>query len=233
MEKAALFWSGGKDCAFALHTVIKEKKYQVETLVTTLNRQFRRISMHGVREEMLDKQAEALQIPILKMWVGDIPTNENYEIELIKTYKQLKSQGIDVIIFGDIFLQDLRLYREKLLSEAGLKGYFPLWKRDTGELIKDILAHGFRTVTCCINTAYLDKSWEGRELNKTFIDGLPPGVDPCGENGEFHTFCFDGPIFNQPIKFKKGKEKYSPLVIKDVITERETGFWFVDILEDE
>lgn len=229
MEKAALFWSGGKDCAFALHIVKQERRCHVETLVTTLNRKFGRISMHGVRETMLDRQAEALRVPLHKMWVDDIPSNEHYEEQLIKTYAELKEQGISTIIFGDIFLEDLRVYREKLLAEAGLKGYFPLWNQDTAELIQTNLALGFRTVTCCVNTAFLDRSWVGREIDQRFVDALPSQVDACGENGEFHTFCFDGPVFSREITFTLGEEKFTPLVIRNSISEQSTGFWFIDL----
>lgn len=230
MEKAALFWSGGKDCALALYTVNQEGNYHVETLVTTLNKQFSRISMHGVREEMLDRQAQALGIPLFKMWVGDIPTNENYEEELIKTYRQLKDQGINVIIFGDIFLEDLRVYRENLLKQAGLTGCFPLWKKDTAELMRDSLALGFRTITCCINTSHLDKSWVGKEMTEMFIHELPAGVDACGENGEFHTFCFAGPVFKERIDFKTGAKEYRPLQINTGGEKTEVGFWYADLL---
>jgi len=229
MIKAALFWSGGKDCAFALYKVLTEKKYYVETLVTTLNEQFGRISMHGVREEMLDKQAEALNIPLFKMWVGNVPTNENYEEALIKTYKELKGQGIDVIIFGDIFLEDLRVYRENLLKKAGLTGYFPLWGKDTSELMRDSLAHGFKTITCCISTLHLDRSWVGKEMTEMFINELPAEVDACGENGEFHTFCFAGPVFKKQIDFKIGAEEYRPLQINTTKDEKDVGFWYVDL----
>ena len=230
MENAALFWSGGKDCAFALHRVLEEKKFHVKTLVTTLNEKFGRISMHGVREELLDRQAEALQLPLFKMWVKDVPANESYEEELLRVYARLKEQEISVIIFGDIFLEDLRAYREKLLSRAGLRGHYPLWGRNTAELIWEILGAGFRTITCCISTSHLDRTWLGREIDTTFIDELPSEVDPCGENGEFHTFCFAGPVFNQQIKFEKGVEEYRPLHIRSTNEKNEVGFWYLDLV---
>ena len=230
MENAALFWSGGKDCAFALHRVLEEKKFHVKTLVTTLNEKFGRISMHGVREELLDRQAEALQLPLLKMWVTDVPANESYEEELLRVYARLKEQEISVIIFGDIFLEDLRAYREKLLCRAGLTGYYPLWGRNTAELIWETLGAGFHTITCCISTSHLDRTWLGREINTAFIDELPSEVDPCGENGEFHTFCFAGPVFNQQIQFEKGVEEYRPLHIRSTNEKNEVGFWYLDLV---
>lgn len=229
MKKAALFWSGGKDCAYALYKVLESEKYHIDTLVTTLNRQFGRISMHGIREEFLDKQAEALNIPLFKMWVGNVPTNENYEEELIKTYKQLKNRGVEVIIFGDIFLEDLRTYREDLLKKAGLTGYFPLWGQDTKKLMRDSLAKGFKTITCCVSTSYLDRPWVGKEINEVFLNELPPEVDACGENGEFHTFCFAGPVFKEQIDFKIGAEEYRPLQINTTSADKEVGFWYVDL----
>lgn len=230
MEKAALFWSGGKDCAFALHHVLKEKNYRIEMLVTTLNSEFRRISMHGIREDVLDRQAAAAGIPLHKMWVDSTSTNESYEKALMQTYCWLKEHGITVIIFGDIFLEDLRVYREDLLKRAGLKGYFPLWKKNTRDLILEALDRGFRTVTCCINTSYLDRSWLGKEVDGTFIKELPHGVDPCGENGEFHTFCFAGPVFDKEITFAAGRKEYKPLQINTVNKQEEAGFWYLDII---
>lgn len=227
MEKAALFWSGGKDSAYALYKAQQERKYEIITLVTTLSIKYERISMHGVRAELLDKQAAATGIPLLKMWAPDIPTNEAYEKVLLETYAQLKGAGITTVIFGDIFLADLRKYREDLLSKAGLKADFPLWEQSTSVLPDMFLSAGFRTVTCCISTEHLTKEYLGRELDATFFKQLPASVDPCGENGEFHTFCFDGPVFKEPVSFTKGEERYVPLKIN---AEKETGFWYIDLL---
>lgn len=229
MKKAALFWSGGKDCAYALHKVLTDNDYHVETLVTALNSEYRRISMHGIREELLEMQAQALNIPLLKMWVGNVPTNENYEEELIKTYKELKLRGIEVIVFGDIFLEDLRIYRENLLKKVGLTGCFPLWGQNTTKLMRDSLAMGFKTITCCISTSNLDRSWVGKEINEVFLAELPPEVDACGENGEFHTFCFAGPVFKEQIDFKIGAEEYRLLQINTTSADKEVGFWYVDL----
>jgi uncharacterized protein (TIGR00290 family) len=229
MEKAALFWSGGKDSAFALYTVLQQQQYEIVTLVTTLNSRHERISMHGVRESMLDLQAAALQLPLLKMWVPDIPSNEVYEQVLLATYAGLKKAGITTIIFGDIFLEDLRQYREAQLQQAGLQAYFPLWQQPTPALANRFITTGFKTITCCISTAYVTKAQLGKLFDAAFLAALPPGTDPCGENGEFHTFCFDGPIFSQPVLFTTGEEKYVPLVVQTETTAKETGFWYIDL----
>ncbi|HCN84754.1 MAG TPA: diphthine--ammonia ligase [Sphingobacteriaceae bacterium] len=229
-QKAALFWSGGKDSAFTLYTIQKKyPQFDIVLLVTTVNQEFKRISMHGVREEMLDKQGEAIGIPLQKMRVPNEPTNSAYEKALHLTLSGLKESGIDFIVFGDIFLEDLKEYRDRILKAHDLTGVYPLWKKDTSVLIKDFISSGFHTITCCINNAYLPKSWLGKEINKAFINDLPEGVDPCGENGEFHTFCFEGPIFNQPITITKGEEKFVPLNIKTDSSEKETGFWYIDL----
>jgi uncharacterized protein (TIGR00290 family) len=229
MEKAALFWSGGKDSAFALYTVLQQQQYEIVTLVTTLNSRYQRISMHGVRESLLDQQAAALQLPLLKMWVADIPSNKVYEQVLLATYAGLKQAGISTVVFGDIFLEDLRLYREAQLQQAGLKAYFPLWQQPTLPLIQRFIATGFQTITCCISTASITKAQLGQVIDETFLAGLPPGTDACGENGEFHTFCFDGPIFSQPVLFTTGEEKYVPLEIHTETSSQETGFWYIDL----
>jgi uncharacterized protein (TIGR00290 family) len=233
MEKAAIFWSGGKDAALALYKVQQEGHYQVETLVTTMNATFKRVSMHGVREEMIEKQAAAIGIPLFKMWMPDISTNEAYETVLLSTFDTLKDQGITTIIYGDIFLEDLRQYREQLASLKGLKLHFPLWKQPSAELIEELLLKGFKTVTCCINTASLNKTFLGREIDLEFINELPPSVDPCGENGEFHSFCFNGPIFGRPLAYTTGEEKFSSLPSNTDGQEHKHGFWFIDIISEE
>lgn len=222
MEKAALFWSGGKDSAYALYKVLQEGYYEVVTLVTTLSVKHERISMHGVRASLLEKQAAATGIPLLKMWVPDMPANEAYEEVLKETYSKLKEQHITTVIFGDIFLEDLRKYREVLINEAGLKAHFPLWQQSTTLLPQEFMQAGFRTITCCISTASLKREDVGKELDAAFLAQLPPTVDPCGENGEFHTFCFDGPVFKTPVPFIKGEEHYAAF--------SETGFWYIDLL---
>ncbi len=206
--KALMCWSGGKDSAMALHRA--QQNFEVITLLTTLNSEFKRISMHGVREDLLDAQAEAIGLPLIKVWVSQ-GSNVEYEQQMTAGLNQAKAAGVTHVIFGDIFLQDLREYREHQLAKVGLIAEFPLWHSNTAQLIQDFVAQGFQTITCCINDGYLDESWAGREIDAQFIKDLPRHVDPCGENGEYHTFCFAGPIFKQPVPFTRGEVIYRPL----------------------
>ena len=233
-EKCIFCWSGGKDSSLALYKIALEDKYEVVGLLTTLNAQFKRISMHGVREELLDKQAESIGLPLIKMYVNE-GTNSEYEKEMETLLLKYKVQGVTKVIFGDIFLEDLREYREKNLAKVGLTAVFPLWKRDTTELINEFFALDFKTITCCVNDAYLNGDKVGAKIDPEFINSLPKNVDPCGENGEYHSFCYAGPIFNKEIKFSLGEKIYKPLEIKknddDVCGSNTTtrGFWFCDL----
>jgi len=236
--KAIFCWSGGKDSAYCLNKVLIEKLFDVKYLLTTVNDKFKRISMHGVREELLDTQAESIGIPLLKVRVTE-GTNNEYERQMEKVLLQAKSEGINNVIFGDIFLEDLRLYRENNLAKVGMKGVFPIWKTDTTALISDFVNLQFKTVVCCTNDGYLGEEWMGREIDSSFIEQLPANVDPCGENGEFHTFCYDGPVFRKKIDFTIGEKVYKPLEnemdnISSVISDIKTkGFWFCDLLPIE
>ena len=236
MKKKAIFcWSGGKDSSYCLHKVLTEGEYDVRYLLTTINSQFNRISMHGVREDLLEKQVAEIGIPLLKARVSQ-GTNEDYEKQMESMLLKAKSEGIEHVIFGDIFLEDLRVYRENNLAKVGMTGVFPLWKINTKELIADFIARGFKTITCCINDEHLSEKWVGREMDAAFVNELPSAVDACGENGEFHTFCYAGPIFKNEIKFTIGEKVYKPLAVKtedDVchVPESKTkGFWFCDLL---
>ncbi|HTA63695.1 MAG TPA: diphthine--ammonia ligase [Bacteroidia bacterium] len=235
LPKAIFCWSGGKDSAYCLHKVLSEKLANVQYLLTTVNDEFKRISMHGVREVLLDKQVEAIGIPLLKVRVYE-GTNNEYEKQMETVLLKAKAEGIEQVIFGDIFLEDLRTYRENNLAKIGMKTVFPLWKKDTTFLINDFIKKGFKTVTCCINDGYLSEDWVGKEINNEFIKQLPTNVDPCGENGEYHTFCYDGPLFKNKIEFTRGEKVYKALQIKidnectmssDIITK---GFWFYDLI---
>jgi uncharacterized protein (TIGR00290 family) len=232
MTKAVLFWSGGKDSSLCLHKVLQEDLFDVQYLLTTVNSNFKRISMHGVREELLDLQAASIDIPLLKMYVNE-GSNEEYETVMQQTLSGLASEGINHVIFGDIFLEDLRVYRENNLAKLNMKAVFPLWKQDTATLIQKFMA-GFKTITCCTNDGYLGEEWVGRKIDAVFVNELPPNVDPCGENGEYHTFCYDGPIFKTPVKFEIGEKLYKPLKIKTAHMDSDSvqtkGFWFIDLI---
>ena len=227
--KAIFCWSGGKDSSLALYRIQQEKKYEVVYLLTTLNEKHKRISMHGVREELLDAQADVLDLPLLKVWVKE-GTNSEYEQQMERTLLKVKAEGIEHVIFGDIFLQDLRAYRENNLAKVGMQAVFPLWNKDTLALIHEFLDLGFRTITCCTNDQYLGEEWVGKDINKQFVKDLPVIVDPCGENGEFHSFCYAGPIFKEPIEIIKGEKVYRPLEIK-TLSSATKGFWFCELLK--
>jgi uncharacterized protein (TIGR00290 family) len=236
--KAYINWSGGKDSSLALYHTLNDKNYSVEKLLTNVSGEYQRISMHGVREELLERQAAAIGIPLQKLVLTDQPSMIEYEEHMMRTMNQLQQERFIHSVFGDIFLEDLKIYRESQLTKVGMTAVFPLWKRNTTELIHEFIDLGFKTIVVCVNEKYLDKSFCGRIIDEDFIRDLPENVDVCGENGEFHTFVFDGPIFNNPIAFAKGEiiyRKYAapkqqsdncfqPAVVEDY------GFYFCDLL---
>jgi uncharacterized protein (TIGR00290 family) len=229
--KAIVCWSGGKDSSLALWEVLRAGEAEVCGLLTTVSMPYDRISMHGVRRGLLEAQAKSLGLPLYIAEVSE-KTNADYERQMLEAFLRLKAQGISHIIFGDIFLEDLRLYRDGLLQRAGLTGIYPLWKKNTAELAQHFIRSGFRTITCCVNDSSLDESWCGKELDDKFLAELPAGVDPCGENGEFHTFCYAGPVFKTPVNFSKGEIVYRPLELKTAdATITTKGFWYCDLLE--
>lgn len=242
MKKKALFnWSSGKDSALALYKTLRNPDFEIITLLTSVSEQYQRISMHGVRVELLDQQAKSMGIPLTKMMIPEMPTMEVYENVMRTTLTYLKEQGVTHSIFGDIFLEDLRLYRENKLKEIGFEGEFPLWKEDTKALIEEFLSLGFKTIVTCVNEKFLDKSFVGRIIDQQFIADLPDNVDVCGENGEFHTFTFDGPIFSDPIAFEIGEivhRKYekpkgtstSNTACDTDDNPSEFGFWYCDLI---
>lgn len=230
MKKAVLFWSAGKDSAMALYKVQQDSEIEVIAIITTLNEKYQRISMHGISEILLERQVEKLGIPLIKMWVPNEPDNNSYEEKFLKECQNLIEMGIDTIIFGDIFLEDLRLYRENLLNQVGLKAQFPLWKICTKQLLKEFIELGFRAITCCISLKSLDNDWIGKQIDEQFLKLLPVGVDPCGENGEFHTFCYAGPVFKEAVPYKTGELIFKPLMIKSNEKVLDNDFIFIDIL---
>ncbi len=233
--KAIFCWSGGKDSAYCLHQVLSEKSFDIKYLLTTVNDQFKRISLHGVREELLGQQAESIGLPLLKVRVIE-GTNNEYEKQMAAVLSRAKSEGINNVIFGDIFLEDLKKYREKNLAKMGMRGIFPLWKMNTKILLNDFINQQFEAIICCTNDGYLGKELLGQEIDQNFIKQLPASVDPCGENGEYHSFCYDGPIFKNKINFTVGEKIYKALEIKTInncslpnnVTTK--GFWFCDLL---
>ncbi|MGO8675989.1 MAG: diphthine--ammonia ligase [Limisphaerales bacterium] len=238
-EKIIFCWSGGKDSALALNRLLNEGRYEIVSLLTTCNEHFQRVSMHGVRLELLDKQAEAIGLPLEKVFVSQRSSNEEYQQKMSECLLMHKARGVTGCAFGDIFLEDLKRWREDNLAKIGLHGIFPIWKIDSHELIHEFFTLGFSTVICCVNDAYLDKHFVGRNIDEEFLRELPADVDPCGENGEFHSFAFDGPIFRQPVKFRLGEKVYRPVEVTvptdstyvcPSTTRRTKGFWFCDLL---
>jgi len=234
MEKAIFCWSGGKDSSLCLYEVLKSGEYKVAYLLTTLNENFKRISMHGVQEALLEEQSRYIGIPLKKVYVKE-GSNEEYERNMEKLLLEVKAEGINNVIFGDILLEDLRQYRETNLAKVGMKAVFPLWQRNTDQLIKTFISLGFKTITCCVNDD-LGKAMVGAEIDSEFVDSLPGHVDPCGENGEFHTFCYDGPIFKSKIKFTKGEKVFKPLELRESDTNlnqlKTKGFWYCDLIPE-
>lgn len=241
-QKAIFNWSSGKDSALALYKTLQNPDFKIEYLLTSVNQQFQRISMHGVRVELLEAQAKSIGLPLKIMQIPEMPTMEVYENLMTKTLSELKNEGITHSVFGDIFLEDLRKYREDQLLKIGFEAVFPLWKIPTHDLIQEFISLGFKTIVVCVNERYLDKSFVGRIIDQEFINDLPDNVDVCGENGEFHTFTFDGPIFSVPIQFEIGEivyRKYEQPKTEDSSNKAcdtnnsevfDFGFWYCDLI---
>lgn len=236
MEKLKTYfnWSTGKDASLALYQLQKSEKFQIDRLVTSINTHHNRVSMHGLRRELLMTQAKEIGLPVTTIELPEQPTMEVYNKEMQSTVSKLKREGYSHCAFGDIFLEDLRVYREKQLKPYGINCSFPLWKRNTKELIEEFLNLGFKAIVIAINGELLDPSFVGRIIDEKFLKDLPSNVDPCGEHGEFHTFCFDGPIFTNPIKFTLGEKVFREYKKPDEKEKNSNnykmGFWFVDLI---
>jgi uncharacterized protein (TIGR00290 family) len=209
-EKVVVAWSGGKDSALALYEVLNSRNYDVLSLLTTVAKDHDRISIHDVRRVLLEQQAKALRIPLEEVFIPKGASNAEYENVLLEALKRHRGNGVSSVVFGDLFLEDIRKYREHLLDKAKMKGVFPLWKKDTKKLAHTFVNLGFKAVITSIDSHVLGKDFAGREYDEKFLLDLPDSVDPCGENGEFHTFVYDGPIFHERVMFKKGE-----LVLRD------------------
>jgi uncharacterized protein (TIGR00290 family) len=210
-------WSSGKDSAWALYSLQRAPDVEVVGLLTTINLEVKRVSMHSTRESLLDMQAEAVSLPLRKVFLPDPCPNEAYERAMEDALKEAKAEGVQAIAFGDLFLEDIRRYREENLAGTGMKPLFPLWGSDTRELALTMVGGGLRAFVVCVDPAVLDPSFAGRTFDRRFLEDLPPEVDPCGERGEFHTFAFQGPMFRTPLAIQPGD-----------IVER-AGFVFADL----
>lgn len=232
-HKTFFNWSTGKDASLALFHLLKDENYSVDCLLTSVNAHYDRISMHGVRRELLEQQAAAVGIPLTTIELPEEPSMEVYEKVLTNKLNGLMEEGYTTSAFGDIFLEDLKSYRENQLAKIGMKACFPIWKRDTKELLEEFIALGFKAIVVCIKSELLDASFAGRIIDESFINDLPDNVDICGENGEFHTFCFDGPIFKQPVQFEIGEKTYKEYQnpsSDNNSTDKSMGFWFCDLI---
>jgi uncharacterized protein (TIGR00290 family) len=216
--KAWLAWSSGKDSAWALHTVRLAGELEVVALLTTVNRAHGRVAMHAVRESLLEMQAEAAGLPLVKVGIPSPCSNEVYEIAMSEAMERARNEGVRHVIFGDLFLQDIRAYREKQLARCGMTPVFPLWGIETRSLAEAMIAGGLRAYLACVDPRQLDRGCAGRRFDASLLANLPPGVDPCGENGEFHTFACAGPMFRVDL----------PVTVGEIV-ERD-GFVFADLL---
>ena len=217
-ETVIVSWSGGKDSVLALYDVTNSGNYEVLELLTTVTQDYDRVSVHGVRRVLLEQQAEALGFPLEEMLIPKGIADAEYENRMREVLVKHRANGVSTVVFGDIFLEDVRKYREQLLSKIGVKCVFPLWGRDTTKLARTFLELGFKAVLTVVDSNFLSRDFAGREYNETFLKDLPETVDPCGENGEFHTFVYDGPLFRQTVKFAKGETVL-----------RENRFYYIDL----
>jgi len=218
MEKVIFSWSGGKDSAISLYEIQRSGKYEIVSLLTTITKGYDRVSMHGVPRTLIEQQACSLGLPITEIFISKSCSNEEYESKMKRALTKFKQDGVSSTVFGDIFLDEVREYRENNLSKIGMNAIFPIWGRETTKLTESFIALGFQAIITCIDSKVLDKKFIGRRLDKDFLTELPPDVDPGGENGEFHSFVFDGPIFRERIHFSPGE-----IVLRD-------SFYFCDLL---
>jgi uncharacterized protein (TIGR00290 family) len=218
LRKVALSWSSGKDSAWTLHLLRQREDLQIAALITTLNSEANRVAMHAVRRALVEAQAERTGIPL---WAVELPwpcSNAEYEERMRAVCQRATAEGITAVAFGDLFLQEVRDYRVRQLLGSGLEPLFPVWQVPTEQLARDLIASGVKAKITCVDPSKLARSFAGRDYDLKFLQELPPGVDPCGENGEFHTFVYDAPVFSQPIGVQTGE-----------VVERD-GFVFADLL---
>jgi len=213
-----LSWSSGKDSAWALHVLRRKDDYEICGLLTTINETASRVAMHAVRETLLEKQAEAAGLPLIKVPIPHPCPNEAYEAAMAKAMDRAKAEKVSVMAFGDLFLEDVRNYRIEKLAPTGIEPVFPVWGLETPALAREMVAAGLRAHVTCVDPKQLDPKFAGRTFDDTFLDDLPDDVDPCGENGEFHSFAYAGPMFAAPIPVKPG-----------AVVERD-GFVFADLV---
>jgi len=219
MPKVILSWSGGKDSALALYEIQQAGDYEILALLTTITEEYDRSSMHGIRRPLIEQQAESIGISLEKVLLSPVSSNEEYDAKMREMLERHQKKGVSTVVFGDIYLTDVRKYREERLASIGMKAVFPLWGRDTAEMARTFIRQGFSAVITCVDTEQLDRSYAGRAFDDEMLASLPVGVDPCGENGEFHSFVYDGPIFKRAIPHRTGE-----------VVLRDDRFMFADLI---
>jgi uncharacterized protein (TIGR00290 family) len=234
-QRVSVSWSGGKDAAFALYKILVSGRYEVVSLHTVIAEDTLRVGLHGVPEELVERQAEALGFPLEKLYLKTADNHDVYVKLMSSFYRNSKERGIKCIVFGDIFLEDLKKFREQLLQDAGLLPVFPIWKEESTELLRRFIGAGFKTLICSADASLFEKQFLGKTIDPVFLDSLPDKIDPCGENGEFHTFVYDGPIFKKPVEFELGeviKKNYEFKKINDdgSVSDCRSTFWFQDLI---
>ena len=218
-EKVLLSWSGGKDSALALYELRKAGGYEIAALLTTVTADYDRVSMHGVRRVLLEQQADALGLPLEEVFIAADTSDEEYGAKMRAVLERYARDGVSAVAFGDIFLEDVRRYREEKLAQVGMRAVFPLWGRDTAELAHTFIDAGFQAVITCVDTQVLGRPFVGRDFDGRFLADLSPGIDPCGENGAFHSFVYNGPIFRERVPYAKGE-----------VVLRENRFCYCDLV---
>ena len=221
MESVLVSWSGGKDSTMAMYEILKNQNYQISALLVTVTEDYDRISMHGVRRTLLERQVASLGFPLEKVFISKNASNEEYELNMGQVLAKYKEAGITSVVFGDIFLEDLRAYREDKLATLDMRGIFPIWKRDTQKLAHSLIELGFKAITTCVDINTLGRQFVGRIIDEQFLSELPPTVDVCGEKGEYHSFVYDGPIFKDKVSYALGE-----------IVLRENRFCYCDLIPD-
>jgi len=218
-EKLLVAWSGGKDSALALYKILKIPHYEIVAILSTVTVEYDRISMHGVRTALLEQQADSLGYPLERIYISKNPSNGEYESAMRGVLERYQAEGVSSVVFGDIFLEEVRKYREEQLAILGMRGVFPLWGRNTSGLARTFIALGFKAVTTCVDSTMVSKDFVGKAFDRQFLSELPSTVDPCGENGEFHSFVYDGPIFRKRILYTEGN-----------VVLRENRFYYCDLI---
>jgi uncharacterized protein (TIGR00290 family) len=221
-QKVLLSWSGGKDSAMALYELRENEDFEVVALLTTVTADYDRISMHGVRTSLLEQQAQSIGLPLEKVFITKDSSNEGYETAMREMLEKHKASGVAAVVFGDIFLEDLKKYREDKLAQVKMTGVFPLWKRDTSELARTFIGLGFRAIVTCADSQAVSGKFAGRDYNEQLLSDLPPNTDPCFENGECHSFVYDGPIFRRPVTFSVGE-----------VVLRDERFYYCDLVSEK